>query len=177
MVEDQARKEPVLLFGRRCLRFYELFFDPARAQQLFSPLYSSRLATHSTPLHHGFLRQTEQIHLSFTSDTPFLLPFFPFRAPRCSFLFVDRALSPSRILSLDHRTTRTNESRGPIVGVSNFDLRGSGLNHKTALPDFGHFASATAWKITSRRCSLSGSFTSSSSSRSSSFSLPFLGTR
>lgn len=48
-MEDQARKEPVLLFGRRCLRFYELFFDPARAQQLFSPLYSSRLATFDIP--------------------------------------------------------------------------------------------------------------------------------
>lgn len=174
MVEDQARKEPVLLFGRRCLRFYELFFDPARAQQLFSPLYSSRLATFDIPSPR-FLTidrtNSSFLHLRYPFPPSFL------SVPYCSFLFVDRALSPSRILSLDHRTTRTNESRGPIVGVSNFDLRGSGLNHKTALPDFGHFASATAWKITSRRCSLSGSFTSSSSSRSSSFSLPFLGTR
>lgn len=146
----------------------------SRATIILSPLL--------LPSRHPFDTPSPRFLTIDRTNSSFLHLRYPFppsflSVPYCSFLFVDRALSPSRILSLDHRTTRTNESRGPIVGVSNFDLRGSGLNHKTALPDFGHFASVTAWKITSRRCSLSGSFTSSSSSRSSSFSLPFLGTR
>lgn len=89
-----------------------------------------------TPLHPSFLRSNERIHLSFASDTasPFSHQpcslssrFIPFSAP----FSVDQTLSPPPILPVDdHDNERKSET---IVGVSNFDfdLRTSGLNHKT----------------------------------------------
>lgn len=50
MVEDQARKEPVLFFGRRCLRFYELF-DPARRSRA-TIILSPPSTPHHVPSHH-----------------------------------------------------------------------------------------------------------------------------
>lgn len=49
-MEDQARKEPVLFFGRRCLRFYELF-DPARRSRA-TIILSPPSAPHLVPSHH-----------------------------------------------------------------------------------------------------------------------------
>lgn len=163
MVEDQARKEPVLFFGRRCLRFYELF-DPARRSRA-TIILSPPSTPHHVPSHHVRHPFTTVSYDRNRTNSSFLrlrgYPFPLFLSVPCSFLFVDRALSPSRILSLDHRATTTNESREPIVGVSNFDLRGSGLNHKprylTSAILLPPLATATAWKITARRCSPSGS--------------------
>ena len=139
--DRRTGKEPVPFFGRRCLPLVRELSDAASfAHQTIAalsiPPLTASYTPPFTPLHPSFLRSNEQIHLSFTSDTasPFSHQpcslssrFIPFSAP----FSVDQTLSPPPILPADdHDNERKSET---IVGVSNFDfdLRTSGLNHKT----------------------------------------------